>query len=262
MNNTLKGLFSQIKAEEDLKDRTRLFLENKTNGYTKVKIQKRTYQLYAAACVCLLFMLFGGHLLYFTPVARISIDINPSIEMGVNRFGQIIFVDDFNEDGKELSNVLDVKYKNYTDAIEQILNNDTIAALMSNNEVMTITVVGPDESQSAKILSWVEACTAKQTNTYCYFARSEEVAAAKEMGFSCGKYRAFLELQHLDPNIAPETVLGMTMREIQELIDSLSDGSENDVSPCDNCEMQNEGNGAGHGRGWGYGRTERQSNGE
>lgn len=64
-----------------------------------------------------------GHWLYFTPIAEISIDINPSIEMSINRFEQVIFVNDFNMDGQKLSGMFDVKYKNCTDAIEQKLNN-------------------------------------------------------------------------------------------------------------------------------------------
>ena len=132
------------------------------------------------------------------------------------------------QDGQELSDSLDVKYKNYTDAIEQILRDDTITALLSGNEIMTITVIGPDGQRSEEIFSEVEACAARRSNTYCYFATSEETAPAHETGLSCGKYRAYLELQHLDPDITPGTVQGMTMREIRELIDHLSDHPSGD----------------------------------
>ena len=114
------------------------------------------------------------------------------------------------------------------------MDNDTIAALLSNNEVMTTTVIGPDERQSAKILSGVEACTAKRRNTYCFFVSTEEVAEAHGMGLSCGKYRAFLELQLLDPNITLEAVQKMTMREIRDLIDCLSTDKENNSSSYNN----------------------------
>ena len=138
----------------------------------------------------------------------------------------MLSVNGFNDDGQILSNALDIQYKSYTEALEQILNHDSIAALLSNDEIMTITVIGPDEQQSASILSGVERCAAERSNTYCYFARPEEVSAAHEAGLSCGKYRAFLELQLLDPKMTPEAVQGMTMREIRELISSLSIESE------------------------------------
>ena len=255
MNHTFKELFGPIQAEEALKDRTKEFLAEKTHGYTGVAAVKHKYRFCAAVCACLLFMLLGCRWFYFTPIAAISIDINPSIEMGINRLGRVISVNGFNEDGRELSGTLDIKYKNYTEAINRILNDNTVAALLSENEIMTLTVIGEDGRQSAKILSGVEACTAEQGNAYCYFATSEEVAAAHETGLSCGKYRAFIQLQLLDPDITPEKVQGMTMREIRELTDSLSGDGENDTSTYDDRGNGHHGHGGGHGNGWRNGRT-------
>lgn len=45
--------------------------------------------------------------------------------------------------------------------LRETLGDDTIAALLSDNEIMMITVIGSDGQQSAKILSGVEACTEK-----------------------------------------------------------------------------------------------------
>ena len=254
MNHMIKELFGPIQAEEELKNRTKAFLATKTQGYTRRRTINRTYPLYAAVCACCFFMLFGGHWLYFTPAAQISIDINPSIEMSINRFGRVVAVNEFNGDGRELSAALDIKYRSYTDAIRQILDNDTIAELLSDNEIMTITVIGRDRRQSAEILSDVEACTAKQNNTYCFFASSEEVAQAHETGLSCGKYRAFLELESLDPDITCETVKGMTMREIRDLINSLSTSGEDHLSSYNNRGNGHHGHSGGHGRGWRNGR--------
>lgn len=221
MNNTFKELFGPVKANEALKERTKAYLAAQTGDFGETA-ERRRYPAYAlAACACLLFVLFGGGWLYFTPVTEISIDINPSIELGVNRFDQVVRVSAFNEDGQVLADTLDVKYKDYTQAIELLLNDESVTALLSGGEVMAITVVGPDRQQSAKLLSGVETCTAGQSNIDCYSARPEEAVAAHEAGLSCGKYRAFLELQRLDPGITPEAVQGMTMREIQDLIESL-----------------------------------------
>lgn len=250
-------LFGPVQAERELKERTLAFLAEKTGGYTKIKAGGHACRLCAAACACLLLMILGGRWLYFAPTAEISIDINPSIEMDINRFDRVISVSDFNEDGRQLSHTLDVKYKSYTDAVEQILRNDAIAALLSENEVMTITVVGPDGRQAAEILSEIEACTAAQRNTYCYFALSDEVSAAHEAGLSCGKYRAFLELQTLDPKITPEAVRGMTMREIRELMDSLSADGGNDA--LSGGWGGGRGHGGGRGDGWRGGGAGRQS---
>ena len=165
MNKTFKELFGPVQAEEALKDRTRAFLARQTQGYANPPAKRRKHPICAAACACLLLLLLGGRRLYFTPTAEISIDINPSIELSVNRFDRVIAVDGFNQDGQDLSDALDIKHRHYLEAVEQVLHYDSIAALLSGGEVLTITVAGQDNRQSAKILSCVETCTAGQSNT-------------------------------------------------------------------------------------------------
>lgn len=249
MHDRIKEAFGQIRAEEGLKGSTMAFLEKRTRGYTKAKAEKRPLYAYAAACACLLLTLLGGRWLYFTPTAEISVDINPSIELQINRFDRVISVNAFNEDGQAFSGALDVRFKNYTAAIEEILNDDGIAALLSADEILTFTVTGPNESQSSRIFSNVEAYTAAHGNAYCYFASPEEVAMAHECGLSHGKYRAFIEAQSLDPTLTPEAVQGMTMREIQDLIDSLSVGCEDESHSPGGWGAGPHGHGNGH-RDW------------
>ncbi|GFI61432.1 anti-sigma-I factor RsgI7 [Clostridiales bacterium] len=244
MNDRLKRTFSQIQAEEELKKSTREFLVKKTQGYAKTI--KNQYRSYVAACASLLFILIGGHWLYFTPIVEISLDINPSIELSLNRLERLISVNGLNDDGLELTNTLDIKFKKYTDAINQILGSENIANLMSNNEIMTITVTGPEGTKSEKVLLEIEACTVKHNNTYCYFAHSEDVAAAHELGLSYGKYRALLEIQTLDPDISHEEIHDMTMREIHDLIDDLSKDNEREQL-TDGYGDRYHGFGGGHG---------------
>ncbi len=222
MNDKIKEAFRQIQAEEPLKDRTKAFLAQKTKS--SAKPVKRRFPMYAAACACLLFLLVMGHRLYFTQTSIISIDINPSLELGINRFDRVISVNSLNDDARELTAAMDIKFRHYEEAVRQILENKKIAAMLSDDEEMVITVAGSDETQSAQILSKLEGCTAGHKNTHCYHSSSAEVTSAHEAGLSCGKYRAFLELQLLDPEITPETVQGMTMSGIRDLIDRLSDG--------------------------------------
>lgn len=252
MNNSFKEIFGYVRAEEELKNRTMEYIAEKTNGYSKAEDNKKPIYFYAAVCAaCALFALFGGYRLYFTPVAEISIDINPSIELRVNRFDQVISVNDFNEDGKTLAESIDVKRKNYLDAIEEIMNNDMIASLLSDNEIMTLTVAGSNEEKSAEILTEVEKCTAEKRNTYCYSSSSEEADAAHEIGLSCGKYRAYSELYQLDPNITPEEAQSMTMKEIRERIAAYSDENENNILADNNTNYRNE----QHNHNGGYGKN-------
>ena len=255
MKDRLKEAFARVQAEEGLKNRTREFLEKKTRGYTRPAAPR--YYGYAAACACLLLVLLVGRWSYFTPTAEISIDINPSVELGVNRFDQVIWVKGFNEDGQALSETLNVRFRSYTDAIREILANDKIAAMLSKDEIMTIAVTGRDEARSSRMLLEVEACTAEQKNTYCYFAPPEEAAAAHGMGLSCGRYRAFLAVQALDPRITPDMVRGMTMREIRQLMERLSGGDSDESLWYGGQGNGHHGGNSGHGKGKGNGKGQR-----
>ena len=204
MNNKIKDAFEQIQAESILKDKTTDFIFHKTNGYKRAKIVNYRHIVYAFVCMALL--LIGGYWLYFTPTVKISIDINPSVELGVNRFNRIISFESYNDDGQELINSLDIKFTNYSEAVNRIIESENVISLLSNNEIMTIAVIGSDSTQSEEILSNLKTCTAEINNTYCYYAHSKEVEMAHEIGISYGKYKAFLELQALDPDITVDEI--------------------------------------------------------
>lgn len=249
MKDEMKFIFGQVHADEGLKDRTRAFLAQKTRGYTR-RTAGTPYRICAAAClVCLL---IGGYRFFIVPTAEISIDINPSFELGVNRFDRVVTLNGYNDDGQVLADEFDIKFMAYTDALDRILDSERIVSLLGDDEVMTITVTGPDGAQSSSILSGLESRTAAQENTYCYFAHADDVAHAHEMGMSHGKYRAYLELQALDPDITPEVVQSMTMREIRDCTNRLLADHGAESPPGHHHGNGHRGNGRGYqgGRQW------------
>ena len=116
MKYRLKETFDQIKAEEELKNRTKVFVSEKIQNDTSSKAGTagRSIRRLAPVFVCMAILLIGSYWLYFTPAWQISIDINPSIEISMNRLNKVISVKSYNEDGAELADLLDVKYKNYS----------------------------------------------------------------------------------------------------------------------------------------------------
>lgn len=94
-----------------------------------------------------------GKYLYFTPTAVISIDVNPSIELDVNRFDQIIGVEGYNEDGQELAASLDVLYKDYESALSEVLEAQWMQDYLQADEMLSIAVVQTEEKQGQKFLT-------------------------------------------------------------------------------------------------------------
>ncbi len=247
MYEKLKTSFDHIHAESDLKDRTREFLLRKMSAYSKTPPAR--WRL-LTALICLVFILSGlggGGWLYFTPVSAVSIDINPSIEFRINRFDRVLSVEGYNDDGMDLAAGLNVRHMSYMDAISQVLNDKMVTECLAQDEVLSIMVSSADGERQNEMLANVECYAAGYYNVYCGMGRYEDMTAAHTCGLSFGKYRAFLELQTLDPDITPEDVQGWTMREIRDRIGALSGAAP------DSGGYGHHGQGGGHGyrNGWG-----------
>ena len=254
MRDELRKAFDSVHASRELKERT---LE-RIRAYQEERKPRpvpglRRGLAAAAACLVLALAGWGGYWLYFTPTAAISIDVDPSLELGINRFDRVVSVEGYNADGQALAAQLSVTHLNYEQAVEQILDTQEIAALLAQDEVLTITVTGSDEGQCGRILSCVEAETAQSPNIHCQSARQEEVEAAHDLGLSYGKYRAYLEVLALDPTVTPEEIQGMTMREIREIIQALSSGQQPSQSGGQDQNQGQGGGSGGHGQGRGHG---------
>ena len=245
MDERIREAFQQVRAGEALKQRTRAYLAQRTRGRPAAPAGRRRL---APVLTCLLVMavLGGGSWLYFVPTASIDIDVNPSLELRINRFDRVLSVEGYNDDGRELADSLDVTFWDYNDAVEAILESDTLSALLAGGEVLTITVAGSDQVQCGKILSDMESCTAGRQNARCYAAAADDVAAAHDLGLTYGKYRAYLALRALDPDVTPEEVRDMTMRELRDRILTLSPGGE-----AESGASGHHGWGGGYGHRWG-----------
>lgn len=99
---------------------------------------------------------------------------------------------------------------------------------------MTIAVIGSGNTQSEKIPSNLQSYTEEKHNAYCYYAHSEEVENAHESGLSCGKYKVYLELKEVNPDITVDDIHHMTMREIRNMIDELSIDENNSTDYYEN----------------------------
>ena len=251
MHDKIRAAFDEIHADEDLKAQTRAYLAREAQGRRHRHLSGRMRLVPALAC-CLLVLLagWGGYHTYFTPSAIISIDVNPSLELGVNRFDKVVSVEGYNDDGAALADAIDVKYMDYAQALTRILDSDAFAPYASEDAAVSIAVFGSDEQKSSEMLSQVEACTAGYRNTHCYADNMEVAAAAHAVGLSCGKYRAYLELHALDPSVTPADIQGMTMREIRDRIAALSgDGTVLTQNTNGSAGGGHHGNGAGNGKG-------------
>lgn len=255
-DNRMKETFDMIRAEDELKYHIKEFLAEKTGQYGKHsgKISMFPYRKLAVAMACLLFALMGGkgYSAYFTPAFAISVDINPSIELGINQFDKVISVKAYNEDGNAVVNSVNIYHKNYRDAMRTILTDKSMEQYLTPDQAIAITMSGTTEERSNQMLADLENCTAGTVNVYCSSCTSDEMAAAHAAEMSFGKYRAFLELQTLEPEITVDEIRGLSMCQIQDRIGALS-GNRESESGHGHRHGNGTGNGAGNETGTGTG---------
>lgn len=246
MSNKIQEAFDSIHAEPRLKSETSAYLSRKL--YHPVK-KVAPIRRFAAVSICFVLLLIGGgYYTYFTPVLAISIDVNPSIELSINRFDRVVSVEGYNEDGKELVPLLSVNYLPYQQAIAAILAEEQIQSYLDDGELLSMTVAGDSQKQNEKMLTTLSQYTT-QENISCHAADAQEVANAHGHGISVGKYNAYLTLNELDSSITVEEVKHLTMRQIMDRIGELS-GDERQWQVDEN---QPQGDGCGNGPGGGSG---------
>ena len=167
----------------------------------------------------------------------ISVDINPSLELGINRLNRVVSVKGFNEDGEILAKKLDIRFMDYQDVLNLILKNPKITELLAADGVMSFCVVGRNrgKNQEMKILSMLEEKTKTSLNTYCHYADFKEVKEAHHKGLSYGKYKAVMQLKKNYPEIKPENYRNIPMKDIHRMLEN---SGENDPDFFEQSERQ------------------------
>ena len=240
MANRIYDAFDSIKADSVLKETTMQYIEA---GYAKR--QRRIYRIsfrrmLAAACMALFFVAAAGGWSWMQmPVSYLSIDVNPSIELALNRFDRVVSVSAFNDQGEEILQNLSLKGKKYTDAIDVIVDDEIINAYLMKEAGVVFTIAA-DSSREQILQSGVEKCS-RHIAGY-----SERVSAdigivqkAHEHGLSVGKYYAWLQLSRYDDTVTVEECKGMSIGTIHDLTREHEAGEHGDGCG-DSTETENE----------------------
>lgn len=241
--NKINEAFEEIKAEEELKKNTMKFIAQQRSRHLNPQKNIVRYSL-AAAAVIIFTLSLGIYEMWFVPVTVVSIDVNPSLELRVNRLDRVLDAKAFNDDGTEILDSLSVTGKNYEQAINTVLSNSEFSEYLNSDSLLTFTVASENDEE---IISRINGClknTGKQG--VCVSASSDAVNEAHSLGLSLGKYQAYLEISQYDNTITPEDCRNMTMKELNDLKKELSQ-SENDTA--------SSGNGYQHGGNHNYGKN-------
>lgn len=188
-----------------------------------IAAQKPNRKALAAIAACLVLLLFGalgGYRLYYTGTALISVDVNPSIELTLNRFGRVLSAAHYNVEGEDALAGLDLKGKSYEEALEALFQSDALRPYLENGAYLDVAVSGGNELET-QVDAQIRSYTASyRLRLSCRSVDDETVAAAHAHGMTPGRYLAFLELEALDASVSIEDYSSCGLGQIRSEIDS------------------------------------------
>ncbi len=217
--NHIHDAFDSIRADEELKGSTRQFLLEQRGGSGMHSHRPGISKMLVTVCILLLFVVgAGGYSWMQAPVSYVSIDVNPSVELALNRLDRVVGITAFNADGAALVDGLSLKGKKYTDAVNLIVDGTVMRAYLSDDAELVFTVAAPG-MRSGKLQAGIAQChSSGGHNCYSVSADIGLVSVAHEYGFSLGKYHAYLQLSAYDSTITVEDCREMSMAEIHQCI--------------------------------------------
>lgn len=189
---------------------------------TKKKIRVITSlraKIALAACAVLIALgIGGGAYAYQTPVAYVGIDINPSIELGVNYFDRVVSAEGDNVDGQDILSEINVVGMTYEEALASLNDSLMNKGYLTANAAVAVTVMCDDDSRYSNLEETSQRCfSSAGQGVYCSRATSTEHHEAHESGLGMGKYLAWRSLVDAGVDISADDVAHMTMSELRAL---------------------------------------------
>lgn len=219
MANRIHDAFDNIKAQPQLIESTKQYISQEQRHEIR-PVRNMAFRKVMAA-VCLAFVLvagIGGYTWFQTPVSYVSIDVNPSVELALNRLDRVVSIDAYNMQGEEILKNLSLIGKKYTDAIDLIVGSKEMGAYLTDEEEIVFAVAAPVGREGA-LQSGVERC-ASHSGHKSQSIRVDlgMVSQAHGHGLSLGKYYTYLQLARYDDTVTVDDCKNMSMAQMHGMI--------------------------------------------
>jgi hypothetical protein len=234
MDTIFKKALDRVTADDALKQKTADFIMSldstvvSFDAASNIRRRPAAFRRLAfAACAAVLLctLSIGGYAVYQTPTSYISVDINPSVELGINAFAKVVRVTPFNEDGETVVGALHLMNKNVESAVRLIVAAAADKGFIKDNGTSAIAVTAITNSDAAaekledSAKAGAENALDAEDGTAIVEAehiRLDRRDDAIALGISPGKLNLIEKLQSLDPSIDLATYKDATVSEIQK----------------------------------------------
>ena len=254
--------FEGIRADEDLKEKTRMRaakMRQKEEGMYRKAGSRRTWQTVVAAlmAVAVLSGAFGYHTITaeaaYVSMETAASDENrePGLGLSVNRWGNVIAAESFNEAGRAVLNQVNPVGQSYEAALEKILAAAEELGYLEEEMHVDFTVCAGAEGNLVQELEQVSQNAVESlcpnASTGCIWASDETRQNAVSYDMSCNRYQLAQEIMELDGSVTMEDCNSYTFHQLKCWYLALCDGRT--VDPEEVPVICSE-YGCGKGNGW------------
>lgn len=262
MITRFKSALDQIKAEDALISKTEVYLKDsltknrnyKINEFIKWGLSPLKKKLAIATCCLVVLLTLGGgsgvYGYYQTPVSYLSLDINPSVELGINVFGRVVKAEGYNNDGKNILNGINVKGSDVTTAVDTLVKSAVKNGYIAEDGSSVISLTSETDDKNTATNLEIEAETganealttsgekAEVLKDNVALARRDE---ARKLGITPGKLNLIEKLQKVDKAATVDQYKDATVKDIMKAIQDNTD--KGTVNNADNGTVNNTNNG-------------------
>ncbi len=221
LENDVRTALERVRATEEMK-------KNALDYLTAQRRRRRGRRLVPAAAACALALLAAGAVgwqVIRTPVAYVSVDVNPSVELALNRLNRVVSATAYNADARGVLEEVELEGKSYTQAMDALLTSDAMAPYLTGPYALTVTVAAGTPGEEEALLAGLHGCESYRSyGGQSWSADLSTLSEAHECGMSFGKYAAARLLQSYDSSVTDDDCHDMTMAQLQERIHTCEHG--------------------------------------
>lgn len=239
-----KRYLDQIKADEELKEKTKIYLSKTLSGAKKddavthhrTKINMKKVLAFACTFVLVFSLAAAGYAYYMTPVNYVSLDINPSVEIALNAFDKVVSIKATNTDGETLIYGEHMFNSSLENAVNRLVQKaaDHGYVNQDGSSVIAVTVESDNEEKAKQLQekgsNGVDLAMSNKNTFAAVYSDCSDLELrdeAKALDISPGKYKMIMMLQTLDPDI---TVAQYKDAKVHEIISKADEILQDDAA--------------------------------
>ncbi len=232
MYDEIREAFEQIHATEQMKQSVSEYLvQNRRKAERGTARGSFRLGLRPLVSICALLLLcagIGNWYFWEMPVSYLSVDVNPSIELTLNRRNRVTDAESRNKEGAQVLADVQIKGKDYLEAVELLMKSKKMQPYLTRNAELTVTVAS---SKAEELLSGLESSpVTTHYHGLCRSADMETAASAHDCGMSLGKYQMYQLLSQYNSGLAPEECQNISMCRLYQLLAQYEGGREETVN--------------------------------